>query len=110
MATTYTAKGDEQGNVLKNYSTDEVLTGGVWIDGSPIYRIVINKGVINNEQFVSYTIDSEPIKNIITGIAICLRNITYISSNIDNEVLVFDFGSTKTGQSYIILEYTKNTI
>lgn len=28
MSTSYTAKGDEQGNPKQIYSTDEVLTGG----------------------------------------------------------------------------------
>lgn len=40
MSTSFTSKGDEQGNPKQIYSTDEVLTGGVWIDGSPIYRKV----------------------------------------------------------------------
>lgn len=28
MSTSYTAKGDEEGNPIQKYSTDEVLTGG----------------------------------------------------------------------------------
>ena len=55
MATTYTAKGDEQGNPKQIYSSDEVLTGGVWIDGSPIYRIIFSQSYANQNDGVDLT-------------------------------------------------------
>lgn len=57
MSTSYTAKGDEQGNPKQIYSTDEVLTGGVWIDGSPIYRKVILLNDIPAEPGDQYSIN-----------------------------------------------------
>jgi hypothetical protein len=108
--TTYTAKGDVNGNALEIYSTsEEVLTGGVWIDGSPIYRKVFNFGA--GTQYLSLSIDFLPIENIIEAKAMGGRYITYSSKNIDNEALVFDFGigNIPTGNAYVILEYTKNS-
>ena len=61
MSTSYTAKGNEQGNPLQTYSTDEVLTGGVWIDGKPIYRKVLTKVVNTQTDSIPFDFENKEI-------------------------------------------------
>ena len=109
-----------------SYSTEEVKTGGTWIDGKPIYRKVIDCGAL----------PSITSKNVVTGLDFTVCNVvkmegfaknvrTSDSTDIinipySNEVLL---STTKTGhlsvyaskdfsnfsQSYVTLEYTKTT-
>lgn len=58
----------------KTYSTSEMLTGDIWVDGKPIYRKVINFGALPNGTFEA--------AHGITGIyaVISLRGVAYNSS------------------------------
>ena len=104
------------------YSTEERLTGGVWIDGKPIYRKVIS---INNEYFdAGSTYKDFPSalngnEACITTLFICgFRNRSYIQPAIENVCgYALDNLTTLrvTGWSLaiyinqIVLEYTKST-
>ncbi len=127
---------NQQDNVLNNvkdyvdnsnsYSTQEVKTGGTWIDGKPIYRKVIDCGVLPNatsknvatglDFTVCNVVKMEGFaKNVRTSDSTDIINVPY-----SNEVLL---STTKTGhlsvytskdfsnftQCYIAIEYTKTT-
>ena len=115
-----------------SYSTDEIKTGGTWIDGKPIYRKVINldfvnsggvsginlRDFINNIDFlmpntsVSFTYEEEEEDYLIfTGLV--TSNYTIV---IRNNILMFR-QAINPSQTYIMLdgnykiivEYTKTT-
>jgi hypothetical protein len=129
-------------NTVKNYvdgknsySTDEVPTGGVWIDGKPIYRKVLEltspTSLVSGQFYEeSVSIDFTSIKDIIStkgfiaaGNNTNIMPLPYIVSTNDwgaiyfrpspQNAMVIHLGTnstTHTGQPMkIILEYTKTT-
>ena len=72
-------------NEKNSYSTDEILTGGTWIDGKPIYRKVITIDFSSN---VSYT----------RAVSAEAGNSTYQVVNTSNSVIVGSFGTRQPWQ------------
>ena len=66
---------NQQDNVLNDvkdyvdnsnsYSTEEIKTGGTWIDGKPIYRKVITATLQTNEQVLNLTVPPQ-IKSLVS--------------------------------------------
>lgn len=121
---------DEGENYKDKYSTTEVKTNKVWIDGKPIYRKAIACGALPNadEKLVPHGISNINEVFYINGIAIWDRGggafysmpINYINPTIlENSVGLYVNEtniSIKTTnnlnvytKTYIILEYTKTT-
>ncbi len=73
MSTVYMAKGDSNGNSKEVYSTDEILTGGIWIDNKPIYRKVLNF-TLNVNGFIIIDIGSLGIETTISNNAILIES------------------------------------
>ena len=110
-----------------SYSTDEVLTGGTWIDGKPIYRKVIvgyqaypvsgDPFSLNHNLFcqslitIEVTLSSGLKGNLFDIIKFLSPNTSMANSNIHNSTHllgVYQVGDTFDFESnYIILEYTK---
>ena len=115
---------NQQDNVLNDvknyvdnsnsYSTQEVKTGGTWIDGKPIYRnILIAKTLLNGEEIGWAGLESDVAS---LNIDSCLRCFA-ITVGDGSRHLQFlpnkgGFSSYKSGindGSKIIMEYTKTT-
>ena len=110
-----------------SYSTDEVKTGGKWIDGKPIYRKVVDfgalpnatiKGVsfdnINADTFVK--IEGTAMSNIGGAITIPFTDVSNTTQSIsifaNNSSVSIDTGSVNRSdydKCYITIEYTKTT-
>lgn len=112
MSASYTAKGDPLGNPLQTYSTNEVLTGGTWIDGEPIYR----KVYVSTTNASGSTIIGIPegyIKQLVNATIIIEEglNLQYvINPKIEYDVDALKFtNSTDSLPFNLILEYTKTT-
>ena len=100
------------------YSTSEVLTDKVWIDGKPIYRTVVTvNSLASGSQMVATGITSISSLTLLYGIAVVGSNIIpipYNYPNVDCGVLlniplmklqvVMGFDSN---EAYFIIEYTK---
>ena len=106
-----------------DYSTGEIKTGGTWIDGKPIYRKVVNFGVLPNTNTKSVNHNISNIKNVIKIDGIFSKqnffapmpasdtlNIAYqVKLYMNNESVVISTANDRSDCSaYIILEYTKN--
>lgn len=115
-------------NSSNSYSTDEVKTGGKWIDGKPIYRKVVNFGALPNasEKTVTFDVINDDTWVSITAIAKksadgTIINIPYTDVNnikaginyyIKNNSIVVNTGvidRSDFNKCYFILEYTKTT-
>lgn len=107
------------------YSTKEVKTNKVWIDGKPIYRKVIKDINVtsNMSETISTGLSNVNVINIygeyhMTDYGI-VQTIPYVSSNKEYviEIISMNNGaniryrtaSTFNGKSNIVLEYTKTT-
>ena len=97
-----------------SYSTEEVKTGGTWIDGKPIYRnILIAKYLLNAEEIGWAGLESDVASLNIANCVSCFA----ITVGDGSRHLQFmppqgGFSSYKSGinpGSKIILEYTKTT-
>jgi hypothetical protein len=98
-----------------SYSTDEELTGGKWIDGKPIYRIVLTTTSQINEDDVSFGGLATIISNLNIDTAIYAGGIDNTNRKTFRPLLFSStsgfqpFGSGLAPNSKIILEYTKTT-
>lgn len=104
-----------------SYSTDEIKTGGTWIDGKPIYRKVIT-GImyeLGGKPFFDFDI-FDYTQAIVSSNAFvedtnstgynCLLNLSLSIFNAGGSVSHPDNDPSTIGQTaYIILEYTKTT-
>ena len=108
-----------------SYSTTEQKTGGVWIDGKPIYRKVVDFGNLPNatEKLVAHNISNIDKYTHIYGVALNSSNentyplpFGYPSSN--NSIgLIANLTNVRINTvvnlsplyAYVILEYTKTT-
>ena len=104
-----------------SYSTEEVKTGGTWIDGKPIYRKVISNVITANIQDIAHGIEN--INNYVnlTPYMVNTQNTQLFPSFNTGSYYFTVFASSKTvlvlqcvqdyvGNLYrIILEYTKTT-
>lgn len=50
-------------NKIQNYSTTEILTGGKWVDGKPVYRLCLNGFSANANNTVLIT--GKNIENLV---------------------------------------------
>ena len=106
-----------------SYSTNEVKTGGKWIDGKPIYRKTIDCGALPNASYknVNHNITNLDIIIDCYGEArggtarIVLPNASAIPANaievyLDGEYVVIQTGNDRSGYNgYVTVEYTKTT-
>ena len=118
---TYTVAEMDDLNKVINYSTEEVLTGGTWIDGKPIYKKTYQSSISTTAVDVSIgTIEN--VKNIVKAYG-CLNStdnnllilnnywsntwyaVVYVKPN-TNSVLA---NCSKTGTINVTIEYTKTT-
>ena len=108
-----------------SYSTTEQKTGGVWIDGKPIYRKVVDFGNLPNatEKLVAHNISNIDKYTHIYGVALNSSNentyplpFGYPSSN--NSIgLIANLTNVRINTvvnlsplyAYVVLEYTKTT-
>ena len=113
---------NQQDNVLNDvkdyvdnsnsYSTEEVKTGGTWIDGKPIYRIILtNTESIVGDQVqwggLQSTVASLSIDNCIECKGIITNGCRYMQF-LPNEGFIAYYSGIEVGGK-IILEYTKTT-
>lgn len=100
-----------------SYSTTEMLTGGKWIDGKPIYRKVwsgLSVGV-SAGTWQNLNLSNLPsIDNLVKGVAI--RSVTgdkyvynFISFRWYNSILYYKSTNAEAAITDIIIEYTKTT-
>jgi hypothetical protein len=105
------------------YSTSEIKTNKIWIDGKPIYRKVYNTTTVAGNNNISISNISSNIESIIKMDGFIIQssgNITslsyyytsndwcnlYYSANSDN--IIIRCGTTASfGNTYLIVEYTK---
>jgi len=117
-----------------SYSTNEILTGGMWIDGKPIYRKVISFSATSSETSVNINhnlsiafylradiVNLQPIgpgtdRTSISPVALLNSQTTELGSNPGNFIgttsnsLRFEgIYSYFVENFYLILEYTKTT-
>ena len=119
-----TASATSNLSIEQNYSVDETLTGGTWIDGESIYRKVIDCGELPNgtEKSVSHGITNLDTIISINGVAISSENtipLPYIHQTTTDIVQILctptevkiTTTSDKTAytKSYVTIEYTKAT-
>lgn len=111
-------------NDCETYSTSEVKTNKVWIDGKPIYRIVYEMNFAANETVKSQATSSLNASTYITIKAISTSDPIaepYYTANDDkltvvingtNKIAFVTLGGsypTKPCKVYLIIEYTKTT-
>lgn len=121
-------EGGGSGSGGASYSETESLTGGTWIDGSPIYTKTIDFGALPNatEKIVAHGISDIDTIISIAGIAINPTTHIYlplpsVSKTAVAENIAFSANLTNVGvntgtnysslytQTYITLTYTKTT-
>ena len=96
---------NQQDNVLNDvkdyvdnsnsYSTEEVKTGGTWIDGKPIYRNVLTATLQNDEQVLTIEI-SKQLKSIVG-----IRGILTTSQNVDFPIPYCFVDGSSVNQVYV---------
>ena len=97
-----------------SYSTDEVKTGGKWIDGKPIYRkVLITTTLINGGEIgwagLESNITSLNIDNCIASYAIIEHNgMRYLQFMPDQGGFISYYSGIPDGAK-IVMEYTKTT-
>lgn len=109
-------------NIKDEYSTDEVKTNKMWIDGKPIYRKCFNRG--NDLSTFNHNIAnvdliwidsahsirkhlSGNVFNIVGGTNdSAIKLVIYVN---DTEVHIDNIGGLAPSEIYITLEYTKTT-
>lgn len=123
--TNYTL-GDIPFDISDVYSTSEVKTNKVWINGKPIYRKVIQTTVDNNiNATIAYNINNvdyawiDNTNSVIIGSGECLGVNWYYGTedfcrtwvNTNQRAIRFRCASKTIGSrpTYIVLEYTKTT-
>lgn len=106
-------------NNSNSYSTEEVKTGGTWIDGKPIYRKVVDvgtlpnatsKSVLHNIQNLNKILEAKLVANDSTNSIVCNFGGTAMAVYIDAANIITKTDNNFTGYSgYVIIEYTKTT-
>ena len=113
---------NQQDNVLRDvkdyvdnsnsYSTEEIKTGGTWIDGKPIYRIILTntENIVGDQQQwggLQSTIASLSIDNCIECKGITTNGFRHMQFLYDEGFIAY-YSGISVG-SKIIMEYTKTT-
>ena len=117
----------EYTNNSNSYSTDEVKTGEKWIDGKPIYRKVVDFGVLPNATTKTVTFDTVSADTWVNVMALAkstdgtVINIPYVDTSAashsiayvinDGRIQVNTGSVDRSGYNkcYFKLEYTKTT-
>ena len=96
---------NQQDNVLNDvknyvdnsnsYSTEEVKTGGTWIDGKPIYRKVLTATLQTDEQILTIEI-SPQLKSIVS-----IKGILTTSQNVDFPIPYCFVDGSSVNQVYV---------
>ena len=102
-----------------SYSTQEVKTGGTWIDGKPIYRKVVDIGTLtdttsktvpHNIQNLNKVLETKLVANDSTNYIVCNFGGKELKVYIDAANVIITSDNNFTGYSgYVIIEYTKTT-
>ena len=120
---------NQQDNVLKDvkdyvdnsnsYSTNEIKTGGTWIDGKPIYRKVVDigtlpdttsKSVLHNIQNIDKVLETKLVASDNISSIVCNFGGKELATYVSMENIFIVSGNNFTGYSgYVIIEYTKTT-
>ena len=103
------------------YSTDETIIG-TWIDGKPLYRLVVQANITNSSCSITM---SNNIKDVVKMSGIFKQSIgntvplPQYTSNTNYEFMYHDVSSNtlviktgsgfSTGQAIVFVEYTKTT-
>ena len=112
-------------NKNRTYSTDEIDTGKIWIDGKKIYRKVVNYGALPNNKEAKKEHNIQDINEIVSakgitflkdeGLFLPIPHSLDASGNIGlavskTQISIITYAD-RTGciNTYIILEYTKTT-
>lgn len=112
----------------ETYSTNEIKTNKVWIDGKPIYRKVYEisslpnntttsfQTNISNGNLIAYeafgklsSSDTNITKFPYTSPYAGTGNVALAVSNDASKITITTFTDRSTGSAYVILEYTKTT-
>ncbi len=121
-----TVKDYVDNKVVDVYSTDEVKTNKVWIDGKPIYRKVINMGNLpsNSSKIINHNIKNIDFVTSISGLGVTSTNhynIPFspneamfsglsVSMRASSTEISVSANKTVSGHTvYGIMEYTKTT-
>ncbi len=105
-------------NDAEVYSTSEIKTNKKWIDGKPIYRKVIDMGMLPNttNKSVNHNLSNFTMINVGGGAVNTTNNVFSPFSGFNDEVYVTSthvIWGTKANRTtlhgYVILEYTKTT-
>ena len=110
-----------------SYSTEEVKTGGKWIDGKPIYRKVVNFGALPNATIKGVSFDNINADTFVKIEGIAMSNngsavtIPFADTSaatqsiaifINSSSVSINTGATNRSdytKCYITIEYTKTT-
>ncbi len=110
---------------IDTYSTNEVKTNKVWVDGKPIYRKVLNTGTLPNHnlKYVNHNITNLGVVIDLYGWAFRPQDnsyypLPYTTENLLGEciriLITGDHVTIATGMdrsnlttSYVVIEYTK---
>ena len=106
-------------NNSNSYSTNEIKTGGKWIDGKPIYRKVVDIGtlpskgikmVLHNIQNLNKVLEAKLVAGDGANNLVCNSGSLEIQVRISRENVTVMTNNNYFGYSgYAILEYTKTT-
>lgn len=108
---------------IHTYSTNEIDTGNIWIDGSHIYRKVINTGAISSApKYINHNITNLSTVISLEGVMKAEGNFYKLprvsSSNTESQValnasstqIILSAGNNANfSDSFVIIEYTKTT-
>lgn len=102
-----------------SYSTNEVKTGGKWIDGKPIYRKVVDVGTLPDTTSKNVPHNIQNLDKVLEAKLVASDNISSIVCSfggkeleiyVNRETIFIVSGNNFTGYSgYAIIEYTKTT-
>lgn len=118
-----TAFTDDDGSSVEAYSTNEVKTNKVWIDGKPIYRKVIDIGELPNTTIKSVSHGISSLGSVVKTYGIAISNgsqlpLPFVSLSSANCIMYailattidINTGSDRTSYSgWVVVEYTKTT-
>lgn len=105
-----------------SYSTTEMLTGGKWIDGKPIYRKVVDCGALTNNTAKNIAHNIQNISFVVDYYAISTNGSEWIGIpaswttasvgiTVDpTDIIIRPYSDRRTyTTTYAIIEYTKTT-
>lgn len=101
---------DAEGKNIDYYSTNEVKTNKVWIDGKPIYRKVVQKNVnLTGNSWNSTGVDVSEIDILCNCVMLNSKFAFggFYTKKVSNQLDVYCVSDANWGAATFILEYTK---